>query len=47
MLDNLKKLDGNGYSTDTGNDQSIFVLVILGKIKETRQKVSRGSVTIL
>ena len=30
-----------------GNDQSMFVLTILEKIKETRLKFSQGSVTVL
>ena len=31
----LKKLDDNGNVTDAGNDQSVFVLTILEKIKDT------------
>ena len=34
----LKKLDKNGNATDAGNNQSMFVSIILGKIKETRLK---------
>ena len=30
-----------------GNDQSMFVLMILEKTKETRLKFSQGSVTVL
>ena len=29
----LKRLDANGNATDTGNDQSVFVLTISEKIK--------------
>ena len=43
----LKKLDADDNATDAGNDQSMFVLTILEKIKETRLKVSQGSVKIL
>ena len=32
----LKKLDTNGNATNAGNDQSMFVLTISEKIKETR-----------
>ena len=31
----LKKLDDNGNVTGAGNDQSVFVLTILEKIKDT------------
>ena len=43
----LKKLGADGNATDAGNPQSMFVLVILEKIKETRLKFSQGSVTVL
>ena len=43
----LKNLDANGNTIDAGNDQSIFVLTILEKIKEIRLKFSQGSVTVL
>ena len=43
----LKKLDADDNATDVGNDQSMFVLTILEKIKETRLKFSEGSVTVL
>ena len=43
----VKKLDHNENDTDAGNDQSMFVLAILEKIKETRLKFSQGSVTVL
>ena len=44
----LKKLDPEDNATDAAcNDQSMFVLTILEKIKETRLKFSQGSVTVL
>ena len=43
----LKKLDDDGNATDASNGQSMFVLAILEKIKETRLKFSEGSVTVL
>ena len=43
----LKKLHGNDNAADADNDQSIFVLTIFEKIKETRLKLSQGSVTVL
>ena len=43
----LKKLDGNGNATNAGNDQSMFVLTLLEKIKETRIRFSQGGVTVL
>ena len=43
----LKKLDDNDNGADGGNDQSMFVLTILEKIKEIRLKISQGSVTVL
>ena len=39
FIGQLKKLDDNGNATDAGNDQSMFVLTILEKIKETRLKL--------
>ena len=36
LVGQLKKLDGDGNATDAGNDQSLFILTILEKIKETR-----------
>ena len=36
----LKKLDGDGNAIGVGNDQSVLVLTILEKIKETRLKFS-------
>ena len=46
-LDNKKKLGDDGNSPDAGNDQSMFVLTSLEKIKQTRLKFSQGSVTVL
>ena len=44
----LKKLDANDSPADTaGNDQSMFVLTILEKIKEMWIKFSQGTVTVL
>ena len=43
----LKKLDDNGNPIDDGNEQSMFVLTILEKIKKTRLMFSQGSVTVL
>ena len=47
LLDNLKKIDNNGDVTDRGNYQSMFILTILEKIKETRLTFSERSVTVL
>ena len=45
-LSRQKELDAD--PTDAGdNDQSMFVLTILEKIKETRLNFSQGSVTVL
>ena len=42
------KIDVNGNDTEAGdNDQSMSVLKILEKIKETRLKFSQGSLTVL
>ena len=41
-----KTINDNGNATDEGSDQSIFVLKILEKIKETRLKISQGSITV-
>ena len=44
----LKNLDPDYNDTDAaGNDQFMFVLTILEKIKETRLKFSQRSVTVL
>ena len=41
----LKNLDADDNATDAGdNDQSIFVLTVLEKIKETRLRFSQVSV---
>ena len=40
FIGQFKKLDINDNTADTGNDQSMFVLTILEKIKETRLKFS-------
>ena len=47
FLGEIKKLDVNDNATDAGNDQSMFVLTILEKIKGTRLKISQGTVTVL
>ena len=43
----LKKLDDNGNATDVDYDQSIFVLMILEKIKEIRLKFYQGRLMAL
>ena len=44
----LNKLDANDNATDeAGNDQPMFVLIILEKNKKARLKFSQGSVTVL
>ena len=47
LVGQLKKLDGDDNATDTGNDQSIFILTILEKVKETRLIFSQGSIKVL
>ena len=42
-----KKLGDDGNAADTSNDQSMFIITILEKLKETRLKFSQPSVTIL
>ena len=42
----LKELDANDNVTGAGNDQSMFVLTILEKIKEVRLIFFQGSVTV-
>ena len=42
----LKKVGNNG-NTDAGNNQSVFVLIILEKIKEKRPEFIQGSVIVL
>ena len=43
----LKKLDDNDNATDDRNDQSMFVLTILEKIKETWLNFCQGNATVL
>ena len=48
LVGQLKKLDTNDNATDeAGNDQSMFILTILEKSKETRLKFSQGSIIVL
>ena len=48
MMSHAGWLDADDNATDAGdNDQSMFVLTILEKLKETRLKLSQGSVTVL
>ena len=42
----LKNLDDNNNAVDAHGKQSMFVLMILEKIKEARLKFSQGSVTV-
>ena len=42
----LKKLDNSVNSTDVDDEQSMFVVTILEKIKETRLKFSKGSLIV-
>ena len=42
-----KNLNDNKNATDHGNDQSMLVLTVKKKIKETRLKFSQGSVAVL
>ena len=41
------KIDPNDNATNIDNNQSMFVLTILEKIKETRLKISQESVNVL
>ena len=43
----LKKLDDDDNATDASNDQSMFLLTILERIKQKRLKFSQGNVTVL
>ena len=43
----LKELDAEDNTTDADNDQYMFVLTILEKIKEARLKFSQRGVTVL
>ena len=47
FIGQLKKLDDYGNATNAGDDQSMFVLAILEKNKETWLKFSKVSVTVL
>ena len=47
FVEQLKKLDNNGDATDAGNNQSVFVEMILEKIEETRLKFCQESVMVL
>ena len=48
LVGQLKKLNANDNATnEAGNDQSMFILTILEKNKETRLKFSQGSVIVL
>ena len=47
LVGQLKKLDNNGNTTDTGNNHSMFVLTILEKFIFSRPKFSQESVTAL
>ena len=38
LVGQLKKLDNDDNATDAGNDQSMYVLILLEKIKEKRLK---------
>ena len=43
----MENLNNNSNATDAkDNDQSMFVLIILEKIKETRLKLLQGSLTV-
>ena len=48
MMSHAGWLDAGDNATDAGdNDQSMLVLTILEKLKETRLKFSQGGVTLL
>ena len=47
FVEQLKKLDDNDNARNASNDQSLAVLPILEKIKETRLKFYQWSLTIL
>ena len=47
FAEKLKKLDKSGNATDLGNDQSMFILTISEKIKETRLGFFEGSVRVM
>ena len=46
IVGQLNKLHAEDNGTDAGNDQSMFVLTILEKIRKTRLKFSRGNTTV-
>ena len=43
----LNNLDGDNNAADVGDNQSMSVLIILEKIKQTRIKFSHESLTVL
>ena len=43
----VEKLDNNVNVTDADNEQFMFFLTILEKVKETRLESSQGNVTVL
>ena len=47
FVEQVKNLGDDNNATDAGNDQSMFILMISEKIKETRLKFSQESVTVL
>ena len=47
FVEKFKKLHTNDSATDARSDESMFVLLILEKVKETRLKFSQESVTVL
>ena len=47
FVEKFKKLHTNDSATDARSDESMFVLLILEKVKETRLKLSQESVTVL
>ena len=46
IVGQLKKLHAEDNGTDAGNDQSMFALTILEKIRKTRLKFSPGNTTV-
>ena len=42
----LKKIGADGSAADSGNDQSMFSITILEKIREKKLKFSQGSVRV-
>ena len=47
FAEKLKKLDKSGNPAAPGNDQSMFILTISEKIKETRLGFFEGSVRVM